>query len=97
MPLVLNMPGFEYTRVPNMLGLHRVLNIRAYFLGMSFTLFNQFGTKVISKNVILPPRKALRTRLKLSRKVEYCYASACIRKKSVSLNSMGHVLHAGFL
>ena len=83
---VLNMPGFciclwywicqgvEYTRVLNMLGLHRVLSMSEYFLGMSFMLFNQLGTKVISKNIILPLQKALWTSLKLLQKVENCYA-----------------------
>ena len=67
---VLNMPGFyiyfwfwicqsfEYTRAPNMMGLNRVLSITEYFLGMPFILFNWLGSKVISKNVILPLWKA---------------------------------------
>ena len=42
-----------------MLGLNRVLGMTEYFLDMPFTLFNPLGTKVISKNVIFPPQKAL--------------------------------------
>ena len=53
--------GFEYTRVLNMLGLHRNLSMSEYFLGMPFTLFNKLGTKVISKTVILPRQKALKS------------------------------------
>ena len=73
MPLVLNMPGF-WIYQGSEYALHRILSLPEYFLGMPFTLFNQLGSKVISKNVILPPRKALWTSLKLSRKVENCYA-----------------------
>ena len=71
--------GSEYARVLNISGFwiswgYTGLSMPQYFLGMPFKLFNWLGTKVISKNVILPLRKALWTSLKLSQKVDNCYA-----------------------
>ena len=60
MPLVLIMPGFWIYPGSKYVGLRRVLSINQYFLGMFFTLFNKLGTKLISKNVILSPWKALK-------------------------------------
>ena len=59
--------GSEYAGVTQGSEYAWIFSIHAFYI-------IELGTKIISKNVILLPRKALWTILKLSRKVENCYA-----------------------
>ena len=87
---VLNMPRFRIYQGSEYAGVTQGSEYAWIFSRHAFYII-ELGTKIISKNVILLPQKALWTILKLSRKVENYYA--IVKENSSVAGFLAHFAH----